>query len=237
MSRRAQIAAMSKICEITEASKIWNEAPVGWRVSEGLVAYPEAVAEMEARARAIAAGEADELIWLLEHPPLYSAGTSADISDLVEPNRFDVFESGRGGQYTYHGPGQRVAYLMMDLRKRGRDVSAFVRGLEQWIMDTLAETDVKAERRCGRVGVWVEHPDGREEKIAAIGIRLKKWVSFHGISINVDPDLSHFSGIVPCGISEHGVTSLSALGRDTKMAQLDEALRRNFEKTFGPTSD
>ena len=215
-------------------AQIKIDHPAHWRVSETLVAYPEAVAKMEAQARAIAAGDASELIWLLQHPPLYSAGTSAQASDLVDPERFDVFESGRGGQYTYHGPGQRVAYVMMDLRKRGRDVSAFVRALEQWIIDTLAEFDVAAERRCGRVGVWVAHPDGREEKIAAIGIRLKKWVSFHGISINVNPDLSHFGGIVPCGISEHGVTSLAALGQDIKMAQLDMALRRNFEKIFGP---
>ncbi len=215
-------------------AQIKIDHPAHWQVSETLVAYPEAVAKMEAQARAIAAGDASELIWLLEHPPLYSAGTSAQASDLVDTERFDVFESGRGGQYTYHGPGQRVAYVMMDLRKRGRDVSAFVRALEQWIIDTLAEFDVTAERRCGRVGVWVAHPDGREEKIAAIGIRLKKWVSFHGISINVNPDLSHFGGIVPCGISEHGVTSLAALGQDIKMAQLDMALRRNFEKIFGP---
>jgi len=220
-------------------AQIKIETPAQWRVSEGLVAYPDAVAEMEARAKAIAAGEADELIWLLEHPPLYSAGTSAKVDDLVDPERFDVFESGRGGQYTYHGPGQRVAYVMMDLRRRGRDVSAFVRALEQWIINTLAEFDVSAERRCGRVGVWVAHPDGREEKIAAIGIRLKKWVSFHGISINLDPDLSHFGGIVPCGIAEHGVTSLAALGKTKqgspiKMAQLDEALRQNFQSIFGP---
>ncbi len=211
-----------------------SDQPAAWKVSADPVAYPQAVAEMEARAKAIASGEAGELIWLLEHPPLYSAGTSASLSDLVDPQRFDVFESGRGGQYTYHGPGQRVAYVMMDLRKRGRDVSAFVRALEQWIMDTLAEFDVIAERRCGRVGVWVTRDDGREEKIAAIGIRLKKWVSFHGISINVTPDLDHFSGIVPCGITEHGVASLQSLGLDIKMAQVDEALRRNFENIFGP---
>ena len=203
-----------------------------WRVSDQLVAYPDAVAEMEARARAIAADEAGEMIWLLEHPPLYSAGTSADISDLVDPERFDVFESGRGGQYTYHGPGQRVVYVMLDLRKRGRDVSAFVRKLEQWMIETLAEFEVTAERRCGRVGVWVTHEDGREEKIGAIGIRLKKWVSFHGIAINVDPDLSHFGGIVPCGISDHGVTSLKALGRQADMSQLDKVLKETFEKIF-----
>jgi len=164
-----------------------------------------------------------------------SHSPSAKEADLVDPDRFDVFQAGRGGEYTYHGPGQRVAYVMMDLRQRGRDVSAFVRGLEQWIIETLAEFDVTAERRCGRVGVWVAHPDGREEKIAAIGIRLKKWVSFHGISINVEPDLSHFGGIVPCGIAEHGVTSLRALGKDIKMAQLDDKLRQNFERIFGPT--
>ena len=208
---------------------------VDWRVSEGLVPYTQAVEHMEARAKAIATGETREQIWLLEHPPLYSAGTSAKSADLVEPNRFDVFESGRGGQYTYHGPGQRVGYVMLDLRKRGRDVAAFVRGLEQWIIDTLAEFDVTAERRCGRVGVWVVLPDGSEAKIAAIGVRLKKWVSFHGISINVNPDLSHFSGIVPCGIQEHGVTSLAALWKHADMTALDEALKANFERLFGPT--
>lgn len=196
--------------------------------------YPDAVYEMESLAAAIAAGDLSEQVWLLEHPPLYSAGTSANETDLVDPNKFDVFSSGRGGQYTYHGPGQRVAYVMLDLRKRGRDVSAFVRTLEQWIIDTLAEFDVTAERRCGRVGVWVTREDGREEKIAAIGVRLKKWVSFHGIAINLAPDLSHFAGIVPCGITEHGVTSLKALGKDVSMAQLDEALKRNFELLFGP---
>ncbi len=208
---------------------------VEWHVSDKLIAYPDAVAFMEKRARAIAAGEAGEMIWLLEHPPLYSAGTSASPEDLVTPERFDVFQSGRGGQYTYHGPGQRVAYVMLDLRKRGRDVSAFVRSLEQWIIDTLAEFDITAERRCGRVGVWVARSGGREEKIAAIGIRLKKWVSFHGISINVDPDLTHFDGIIPCGITEHGVASLRSLGRATKMAELDSKLRQNFETIFGPT--
>jgi len=208
--------------------------PVEWRVSEGLLSYSQAVTWMEMRAEAIAAGEASEQIWLLEHPPLYSAGTSAKDSDLVDSERFEVFTSGRGGQYTYHGPGQRVAYVMLDLRKRGRDVSAFVRALEQWIIDTLAECDVIAERRCGRVGVWVAHNDGREEKIAAIGIRLKKWVSFHGISINLSPDLSHFDGIIPCGIQEHSVTSLEALGKSVTMSELDAALMRNFEHLFAP---
>lgn len=214
-----------------------SDHPVTWCVSPGLTPYPDAVADMEARARGIANGEMGEQIWLLEHPPLYSAGTSAKPSDLVQPDRFEVFNSGRGGQYTYHGPGQRVAYAMLDLRLRGRDVSAFVRGLEQWIIDTLAVLEVTAERKAGRVGVWVTHDDGREEKIAAIGVRLKKWVSFHGIAINVSPDLSHFSGIVPCGISEHGVTSLGALDKTTDMAAVDAAMRASFEAIFAPTVD
>ena len=190
---------------------------------------------MKERAAAIAAGDAPELIWLLEHPPLYTAGTSADPADLVAPDRFEVHQTGRGGQYTYHGPGQRVAYAMLDLRKRGRDVSAFVRALEQWIIDALAAFNVSAERRCGRVGVWVVRSDGREEKIAAIGVRLKKWVSFHGISINVNPDLSHFTGIIPCGIQDHGVASLVSLGKDVSMADMDTALKVSFEAIFGPT--
>ena len=190
---------------------------------------------MKARAAEIAAGEARELVWLLEHPPLYTAGTSADSADLVAPNRFEVHQTGRGGQYTYHGPGQRVGYAMLDLRKRGRDVSAFVRGLEQWIIDALATFEVTAERRCGRVGVWVVRETGEEEKIAAIGVRLKKWVSFHGISINVDPDLSHFGGIIPCGIREHGVASLASLGRDVSMEDVDTALKSSFETIFAPT--
>ena len=216
--------------------KIYSGSPVEWAVSDGLIPYPEAVSFMEARAAAIAAGEASERVWLLEHPPLYTAGTSAKPADLVAPDRFEVFKSGRGGQYTYHGPGQRVGYVMLDLRRRGRDVSAFVRGLEQWIIDSLAEFGITAERRCGRVGVWVAHADG-EEKIAAIGVRLRKWVSFHGISINLSPDLSHFSGIVPCGIAEHGVTSLHALGKEVTMEALDAALRRNFERLFSPLTE
>lgn len=220
---------------MSETPKIYCSDAVKWRVSEGLEPYLAAAAYMEDRAKAVATGEAQEQIWLLEHPPLYSAGTSAKSADLVEPDRFDVFESGRGGQYTYHGPGQRVGYVMLDLRKRGRDVAAFVRGLEQWIIDTLAEFDVTAERRCGRVGVWVVMPDGSEAKIAAIGVRLKKWVSFHGISINLNPDLSHFGGIVPCGIQEHGVTSLQDLGKTISMDELDSALKSNFKKLFAPT--
>lgn len=216
-------------------TKIFSDEPVTWRRSSGLTPYPLAHDYMKAQALEIAAGNAREEIWLLEHPPLYTAGTSANAADLVEPDRFDVFNVGRGGQYTYHGPGQCVGYVMLDLRKRGRDVSAFVRGLEQWVIDTLSEFEVKAERRCGRVGVWVVRENGEEEKIAAIGVRLKKWVSFHGISINVSPDLSHFNGIVPCGIAEHGVTSLEALGKDVSMAELDIALKHHFERLFSPT--
>ena len=208
---------------------------IDWDVAQERIPYELAHERMKTHAAAIAAGDARELIWLLEHPPLYTAGTSANPDDLITPDRFEVHQTGRGGQYTYHGPGQRVAYAMLDLRKRGRDVSAFVRGLEQWIIDTLAVFDVTAERRCGRVGVWVVREDGREEKIAAIGVRLKKWVSFHGISINVDPDLSHFSGIVPCGIQEHGVASLASLGKDVSLEDLDTALKSCFETIFGPT--
>ncbi len=216
-------------------ANLYSPTPVDWQVSSELIPYPEAVAFMESRARDIATGTAPEIVWLLEHPPLYSAGTSAHPEDLVDADRFEVFKSGRGGQYTYHGPGQRIAYVMLDLRKRGRDVSAFVRGLEQWIIETLAASDVHAERRSGRVGVWVTQADGQENKIAAIGIRLRKWVSFHGISINVSPDISHFTGIIPCGIQEHGITSLARLGKNTDMATLDKHLRKSFERQFSPT--
>jgi len=219
---------------MSDQNKIWSAQKVKWRLSSGLTPYLEALSYMEDRAAKIAANEAAEEIWLLEHPPLYTAGTSAQDSDLISPSRFPVYPAGRGGQYTYHGPGQRVAYVMLDLRQRGRDVAAFVRGLEQWIIDSLAEFNVTAERRCGRVGVWVTHDDGREEKIAAIGVRLRKWVSFHGIAINVNPDLSHFGGIIPCGISDHGVTSLKALGIDAQINDIDMALKAHFQKVFGP---
>ena len=213
---------------------------VEWKISKGLVDYSEAVACMETRVAQIADGTADELIWLLEHPPLYTAGTSAKLSDLTDPDRFPVHTSKRGGQYTYHGPSQRVIYVMLDVGKRGRDVRAFVQNLEAWVIATLADFNVVGEMRCGRVGVWVQRPEKplqangelAEDKIAAIGIRLRKWVSFHGISINVEPDLDHFSGIVPCGITEHGVTSLVDLGLPVTMDDLDVALRRNFELTF-----
>jgi lipoyl(octanoyl) transferase len=213
---------------------------IEWRVLDGLASYAETLAAMEARVALIAAGTAPEAVWLLEHPPLYTAGTSAKVEDLVEPDRFEVHVAGRGGQYTYHGPGQRVAYVMLDLNKRGRDVRKFVCALEAWVIKTLAEFNVTGERRQGRVGVWVVRPDRKgpdgqpaEDKIAAIGVKLRKWVSFHGISINVEPDLSHFSGIVPCGIADHGVTSLVDLGLPVTIDDLDVALRRQFDVVFG----
>ena len=206
---------------------------IEWKTSTGLIPYEQALAEMEARVAVISNNQAAELLWLLEHPPLYTAGTSADQNDLLEPDCFPVFDAGRGGQYTYHGPGQRVVYVMLDLRKRGRDVRKFVCDLEQWIIDTLAEFNVVGERRDGRVGVWVARDNGREDKIAALGVRVRKWVSFHGISINVEPDLGHFKGIVPCGLDQFGVTSLVDLGLPVTMDDLDTALIRCFEQTFG----
>ena len=213
---------------------------IEWAISPGLVEYEPAVAAMEARAAAIAAGEASELVWLLEHPPLYTAGVSAKAGDLLAPDRFPVFQTGRGGQFTYHGPGQRVAYIMLDLRERGRDVTRFVADLERWIIGALDTFNVKGEVREGRVGVWVERKSpgfAREDKIAAIGVRLRKWVSFHGIALNVEPDLDHFSGITPCGISapQFGVTSLVDLGLPVTMADADAALRTSFERVFGAT--
>jgi len=212
-----------------------------WRLSDGAVPYPEALAVMEARVADIRAGRAGELIWLLEHPPLYTAGTSAKAQDLLQPTRFPVHATGRGGQYTYHGPGQRVVYVMLDLRARRQDVRRFVSDLEEWTIRTLARFAVTAERRAGRVGVWVGRPvkprlangQPREDKIAAIGVRIRHWVSFHGLSINVEPDLSHYAGIVPCGISEHGVTSLVALGLPVTLADLDTALAATFDEVFG----
>ena len=216
---------------------------VAWIRSEGLVDYDAALAWMQERAKAIAAGTADEAIWLLEHPPLYTAGTSAKRDDLKDPDRFPVFDTRRGGQYTYHGPGQRVVYVMLDLNRRGRDVRAFVQALEAWVIAALGEFNIKGEIRPGRVGVWVARPekpplpDGtpREDKIAAIGVRLSKWVSTHGLAINHDPDLSHFDGIVPCGITGHGVTSLVDLGLPVTMDDLDLALERSFHKVFAQT--
>ena len=215
-------------------------APVEWRVSEGLTPYETALSTMEARVAAIAQGRAAELVWLLEHPPLYTAGTSAQAGGLVEA-RFPVHETGRGGQFTYHGPGQRVVYLMLHLKRRRPDVRLFVASLEEWLIRALAAFNVRGERREDRVGVWVPRPDkgaGTEDKIAAIGIRLKRWISLHGIAFNVDPDLSHFSGIVPCGVSEprYGVTSLADLGLPVGMAEVDMILRREFETLFGATA-
>jgi lipoyl(octanoyl) transferase len=221
-----------------------DSPPVEWRVSEGLVAYEEAVAFMETRAAAIAAGEAHECVWLLEHPPIYTGGSSAKAGDLLDA-RFPVFRTGRGGQFTYHGPRQRVAYVMLDLTRRRRDVRALVCALESWIIATLADFGVAGERRAARVGVWVERPEKAkglggemaEDKIAAIGIRLRQWVSFHGVALNVAPDLTHFSGIAPCGVRDAhlGVTSLADLGVTADMPAVDAALRRHFELIFGPT--
>jgi lipoyl(octanoyl) transferase len=216
-----------------------QSGPVEWRISDLPEPYPEAVAAMEARVAAIAAGEAPEQVWLLEHPPLYTSGTSGKPSDLIDP-RFPMFSSGRGGQLTYHGPGQRVAYVMLDLRRRRPDVRAYVASLEAWIIRTLAAFNVRGERREDRVGVWVRRPDkGRdhEDKIAAIGVRMRRWVSFHGIAINVEPNLDHFAGIVPCGVADprYGVTSLVDLGHPVSMSDVDIALRRGFEEVFGDT--
>jgi lipoyl(octanoyl) transferase len=215
-------------------------AAVEWRISSAPVPYPEAVAAMEARVAAIADGEATELVWLLEHPPLYTSGTSGKDADLLDP-RFPLFSTGRGGQLTYHGPGQRVAYVMLDLKRRRPDVRAYVAGLEQWIIQALAAFNVRGERREDRVGVWVARPDkgrGHEDKIAAIGVRLRRWVSFHGIAINVEPNLEHFSAIVPCGVIDprYGVTSLVDLGHPLTMADVDIALRQAFEAVFGSLS-
>jgi lipoyl(octanoyl) transferase len=223
-----------------------DKEPVQWAVSDGQIGYDDAVAAMEARVAAIAAGEAPELVWLLEHPALYTAGVSAKADDLLAPDRFPVFASGRGGQYTYHGPGQRVAYVMLDLRRRRRDVRAFVTALETWVIGALETFNVKGLIRPDRVGVWVERrspaADGpgvtaREDKIAAIGVKIRRWVSFHGVSLNVEPDLSHFDGIVPCGIRQYGVTSLVDLGLPVGLDEADAALRSSFRKVFGPVRD
>ena len=224
-----------------DAGRIWGQIPgmVEWIISDGLTGYDEALAFMEARVAAIGTGDADELIWLVEHPPLYTAGTSAKPADLLEA-RFPVHAAGRGGQYTYHGPGQRIVYVMLNLNRRGRDIRAFVASLEAWVIDALSRFNLTGEIREGRVGVWVARPDkpplpdgaGREDKIAAIGVKLRRWVSFHGISINVEPDLTHYAGIVPCGISGHGVTSLVDLGLPVGMADLDLALKDSFGAHF-----
>jgi lipoyl(octanoyl) transferase len=213
---------------------------VQWEISDGEVGYNTALEKMDNHVQKMISGEADEKIWLLEHPALYTAGTSADKKDLIKPNLFPVFETKRGGQYTYHGPGQRIVYVMLDLNNRGKDIKKFVNNLEAWIIHTLAEFNVIGQSRSGRVGIWVERPDKpknvdgllKEEKIAAIGVRLKKWVTLHGLSINVDPDLDNFQGIVPCGIKDHGVTSLVDLGLPVSMTDLDFALKKSFSKVF-----
>ena len=215
-----------------------NRTPIEWAISDTLVPYDVALAAMSARAAAIHEQGAPQLVWLLEHPPLYTSGTSAKREDLLAPNRFPVFETGRGGQFTYHGPGQRIAYLMLDMKQRGGDVRGLVADVERWVIAALAAFNVKGERREGRVGIWVRRPekgDGKEDKIAAIGLRVSRWVTTHGLSFNVEPDLSHYSGIVPCGITEQGVTSLADLGLPVSMTDADMALRAAFEEIFGAT--
>ena len=218
---------------------IGTAGPVDWLVSDVPVPYEAAVAEMEARVDAIRAGTAPELVWLLEHPPLYTAGTSARDEDLLTPDRFPVHRTGRGGEFTYHGPGQRVAYVMLDLKRRGPDLRRYVCDLEDWLIRALARFNVTGERRAGRVGIWIDRgrdggEPGREDKIAAIGVRVRRWVSFHGVSLNVEPDLERFSGIVPCGIEGYGVTSLADLGLPVTMADVDAALRASWDEVFGP---
>jgi lipoyl(octanoyl) transferase len=210
-----------------------NLPPVDWRISRNLVDYPTSVAEMEAKVAAIRAGTAAEQVWLLEHPPLYTAGTSADAADLLAPDRFPVYRTGRGGQFTYHGPGQRVGYVMVDLKRRNPDIRQFVHDLEAWLIGALARFNVVGERRDGRVGIWVSRDGGREDKIAAIGVRVRQWVTFHGIALNVDPNLAHFDGIVPCGVHGHGVTSLVDLGIPATIEDADIALQESWSDVFG----
>lgn len=234
-----QQPTINGIQQLTHASKdIQPQSPIAiadWAVSDGLISYPQAMSFMNDRAAAIRKGEAPELVWLLQHPPLYTAGTSAKPDDLLDATRFPVFSAGRGGQLTYHGPGQRIAYVMLDLRRTGGDIRSFIGNLERWVIGALSDFNVRGEVRPGRVGVWVKAAGGdAEDKIAAIGLRVSRGVSTHGISLNVDPDLRHYGGIVPCGISEHGVTSLAALGLPVTMADADVALRRHFEAQFGP---
>lgn len=238
------VRTREKLAETVDFRRLGDETPVEWVIADAPVAYDVAVAEMEARVAAIADGMAAERVWLVEHPPLYTAGTSADPKDLLDPGRFPVHASGRGGEYTYHGPGQRVVYVMLDLKARHPDVRRFVAALESWLIATLWDFGVRGYRREDRVGVWVVRPDRpeiapgtpAEDKIAALGIRLRRWVSFHGASINVEPDLGHFSGIVPCGIAGYGVTSFVDLGLPVGMTEIDVALRRSFETVFGPTT-
>ncbi|MEQ1888431.1 MAG: lipoyl(octanoyl) transferase LipB [Alphaproteobacteria bacterium] len=229
---------MTDICPLdTPANAATADMPpVVWRVAGQPVDYLDAVGFMEAQVAAIRSGSGAEMVWLLQHPPIYTAGTSARPQDLLQPDRFPVHETGRGGQYTYHGPGQRVAYVMLDLNKRGPDIRKFVCNLEKWLIATLALFNVIGEHRDGRVGIWVKRPDGGEDKIAAAGVRVRRWVSYHGVSINLDPDLAHYGGIVPCGVSEYGVTSLARLGVNITMEELDTALRDCFVPIFGRTA-
>jgi lipoyl(octanoyl) transferase len=225
----------AKLCAMQLASTVNS---IDWKVEPGMTGYEYAVAAMESRVESIRSGGAREQVWLVEHPPLYTAGTSAKPGDLLDC-RFPVFQSGRGGQYTYHGPGQRVGYVMLDLRRRHPDVRRYVEDLEEWLIQTLMLFGIRGERRPGRVGIWVCHGDGTEDKIAAIGVRLRHWISFHGVSLNIDPELGHFGGIIPCGIRDarFGVTSLAALGIPASMAIVDEALRISFQEVFGPLRD
>jgi len=232
------LTTSDEACQIRSKLHRTDGQAVDWVQFDGLMDYESTLGAMENRAALVAAGEAPEAVWLLEHPPLYTGGTSAQPADLINA-RFPVYAAGRGGQYTYHGPGQRVAYVMLDLTQRGRDIRCLVKGLEQWVIDTLAAHNIAGERREGRVGVWVQRPDkglGREDKIAAIGVRVRKWVTFHGISLNVDPDLRHYDGIVPCGITDQGVTSFEDLGQLVSMAEVDSVMRSTFETIFGPTA-
>ncbi len=245
MPHNAQIMVSEKLMPGTDTAKTdiflprrADAHPVEWKILSAPAPYPQTLARMRNTAARIAAGTAGEQVWLLEHPPLYTSGTSAKPSDLLNPGRFPVFDAGRGGQFTYHGPGQRVAYVMLDLRQRGRDIRSFVQHLEGWVIDTLEAFNIFASRVPGRIGVWVERPEIsplRQDKIAAIGVRVSKWVSFHGISLNVAPDLSHYEGIVPCGISDQGVTSFEDLGHLISMEEVDTVLRQKFETRFGPT--
>jgi len=238
MVSEALTAPRFATCDTADKLVRADGRPVEWIIAQGAVPYPEALDTMRARAAAIADGTAGEAVWLLEHPPLYTAGTSAVAGDLLVPDRFPVYEAGRGGQYTYHGPGQRVAYVMLDLRERGRDIRCLVQGLEGWVIDTLSAFNITGERRAGRIGVWVRRPDrgaAREDKIAAIGVRVSRWVTFHGISLNVSLDLGHYDGIVPCGITDQGVTSFEDLGHLVAMEEVDSALRAAFEHRFGAT--
>lgn len=220
-----------------------DQRTVQFRISQGLIPYEQAVEEMEARVAAIYDGQAAELVWFLEHPPLYTAGTSAQAADLLTPDRFPVFKAGRGGQYTYHGPGQRVAYVLLDLRHYGQDVRAYVQSLEAWIIASLEKFEITGETRCDRIGIWVQRQNAQadsilpagEDKIGAIGVRLRRWITFHGVALNIAPDLSHFDGIVPCGVTQHGVTSMAALGKNITMDEVDQTLKKAFEDEFKVT--